>query len=409
MLMKQYTKFLAGVLVVAVLAVTVNFSALTANAAALTSMSDTMSNQTISQVSDHTIVFTLPTGIDFDHTTNKDIIEIDLPTTTAFSTAGTWLTSQITFNDGTARTVTEVIQTTTATVADFTATCVDAVNNVGVALDTDDLVLQIAPCGALYTASAAAATITITINSDEALTNGRLVNPSVAGSYAIALSHTDEGVADANTGSVAVPVIEDGTVDVTATVDPTITFELWTETTDCTSGRTNDTGNQSVALGSLPTSGDNISSSGTGSTAFVCLDLASNASGGAVIKVASANAQLTGDTGGAIPSASAAVTAGTANYGVCVSSTGTVTQGATAAAAAPYNGTCIETGTADSGDSTVGALSATAGNIFTISSDLTTNVIDVDEITVVVKAAASGTTPAGSYTDTLTFTATATF
>jgi len=407
-----------------------------ANAANLVSIKDEMTSLTISETADHSIEFTLPTGDDFDATGGIDVIEVDFDDTSAFTMGGTWAVADFTFNDGTARTVTEVV---VGDESNFTATCVDAVNNVGIAVDTTDLEIRVAPCGSSYTASATAATITLTI--DGTTTDGTLTNPSSTGSYTTEILIDDEGSTDENLGSFVVPIIDDDTVTITATVDPTITFDIDTgnsgvdcSTSTCTSYDGSSVNGYAVDLRGLSTSrvntscdetgatpdeacpsGQNPDATDTGSINGIWLDLDTNASGGAVITVISAHAALqsasvTTDT---IDSSTAVLAGGTAGYGICVTESG--------ADGAPTPSTgdgqliaqgAFSTTACDGDEHSVGALTTSAQPLLASrnSGDTAGAPTANARAQVRVKATISATTPThDDYTDTLTFIATGTF
>lgn len=397
MLTKQ--KFLAKLTTVGVTLGLLGSAVSSVHASAFTSMKDTMTRLKISTTADHTIVFTLPTGIDFDNSTQVDFLRIDFPAT--FSQSGTWVTGDFTFNDGTARTVDAVAQGTTTS----DVSCTAGANNVGVAIDTDDHIFYIRPCGStLFTASASAATITFTI--DGTSSDGTLTNPASAASTVVSLAQCDETAAcdsaftSSHTGSFAVAIVDDDSVSVTASVDPSITFDLDTATTD-----TNSAAPYSVPLGTLSTG--SVTTSNDSSINGIWVDLATNGGGGAVVTVVSANGTSglvsTSTPADTIGSSTATLVAGTEGYGVCVTSSGTGAATAstgTLAAVAPFASTC--TAAAHS----VGGLTTSAQSILNSAGDALAG----GRTEIRVKAAISATTEAhNDYADTLTFIATATF
>ncbi len=226
------------------------------------------------------------------------------------------------------------------------------------------------------------------------ISNAHFTNPANASTPTITITTTSDS------GSLMVPIIDDDQVTVTATVAPAITFNIDTYNTAVTS--TNTSAPYSVALGNLSTAavtGTNETGSGPNGIWF---DLATNASGGAIVTVLSANAALksTAVPTDTIPSATATMVAGTANYGICANrnaaTTGTLTK------ASPFNGTCTTTPAGNA----VGIVTTTAQTIYTS----TGAPIAGGRGEIMVDAAISGVTPAHTdYTDTLTFIATATF
>lgn len=363
-----------------------------AHAAEITSKSDTMTRLKASTTADHTVVFTLPTSITFDVSGSTDTLRVDFPESSAFTTTGTWATSDFTVNDGTARTVNAVAQGSGI----IDVTCTDGTNNVGVAIDTTNLIFTIKPCGSSFTASGSAATVTFTIAGTSP--NGTLTNPSSATSYTLTTAMCDETASctssftTTHSGSLAVAIADDDTVSVTATVDPTLTFDIDTVTGACSESAAT----YSVAFGTITTGATKVS--GTGGVNRICLDLATNASSGANITVKSANASLksTSTPADTIPSSNGTMAAGTANYGLCVS---TAASGLTKAS--PFASSCT---VATNGNS-VGGLSGSTQNLLTSTAPVASGTS-----TVVAEAAISATTKAHSdYTDQLTFIATGTF
>ncbi len=395
----RHIRNVARAMVFALIASVALLAVNSASASTLAAAKDTMSRLKISTAANHAVVFTLPTGVDFDSTTQTDFLNVDFPA--SFSESGTWVTGDFTFNDGTARTINAVAQG--AGIVDCTVAA--GVNNVCIAIDTTAHIFSIKP-SATYTASATAATITFVISGTSP--DGVLTNPSSAGSATVAYAECDEVAAcssaftSTHTTSVAVAIADDDQVGVTASVDPSITFDLDTANTDTTS-----VAPYTVALGTL-TTGAVATSSTSGSGIFsVWVRLSTNAASGAAVTVLSANGTnglvSTSTPADKIASSTATLAAGTAGYGVCVTSTGTgsptQTSGATFTAVSPFASTC------DATTHQVGGLTTSAQNILTASS-----AINVAKAAVRVKAAISALTPAhNDYTDTLTFIATGTF
>ncbi len=237
-------------------------------------------------------------------------------------------------------------------------------------------------------------TCTAAANCSGSLTVGTFsgTNPGTSGSKKVTLSANG---ASGVTGTLAIPIVDDDQVTVTATVDPSITFDIDTATSDTESAAP-----YSVALGTL-TSGA-VTGSNESTVNSIWLDLNTNASGGAVVTVKSANGSLksTSTPADTIPSATAAMAAGTSNYGICVKAN-TATTG-TLNKVSPFNSTCTTT---PSGNS-VGAVTTSAQNIVNSNS----LPISAGRAEIMVDAAISGTQPAhNDYTDTLTFIATGTF
>lgn len=208
---------------------------------------------------------------------------------------------------------------------------------------------------------APAGTATIVIPS------AQITNPSSANTYVVSIAGTF-----GDTGAFAIPIIADEQVVLTASVDPSITFSL----------SANASAFGTLSTGSISTSSPNIT-----------LTVATNGSGGYTITVrdqgsGAADGLYNSASAALIDSATATLSAGTEGYGIQASS-------ATATITAPYN---------VSGND-VGALQITAQSLATYSTNTTAN----HTVTVTHKAAISGSTKAGSYSDTLTYIATGNF
>ncbi len=363
------------------------------SAASITSAKDTMTRLKISTTADHTIVFTLPTGVTFD---SNDELRIDFPHSSAFTQGGTWATADFTVNDGTSRTVNAVEATASPNGA--VAGCSDGANNVGVEIDTTNIVFAIIPCGGSFVASSTAATVTFTI--DGTTTDGTLTNPSSAASYTITIANDeDNNSTDDDTVSIAVGIADDDQVTVSATVNSSLTFDL-----DANTSGTGDTSAPyTVALGTITTTDTRVSGA-TDSVNRIMIDLDTNAASGVIVTVKNANGAnglvSTSTPADDIGSADGTIADGTENYGLCVISV-TQTTG-TLSKAAPYNsGSC----SADTETNDIQALTTSGENIVSSAAPLAGG-----RAQIAVNAAISGVTPAHTdYADTLTFIATSTF
>jgi hypothetical protein len=311
-----------------------------AKAASPTSVSDTLSREKITTSSTHLLVATLP----------------------AFAN-----TQTVTFSYAVATTG---LETSTPSCALGTGTC---------------------------TASASGNTLTVTCTAvggcSGVLTLGTFVgsNEGTAGSKTVTIAGSG-GVS----GSFAIPLVDEDQVSVTASVDPTITFDIDTAPTDTESAIA-----YSVSLGTLDTSSVKRSDATINS---IWIDLATNAKGGAVVTVTSTKASLksTSVPTDAIDSTTASMAAGTENYGLCVAQS-TETTGGPFAENAPFNGaTCV-----DGAVNTVGTLNAASAQTILNSTSLP---LSGGRAKIRVNAAISSITPAhNDYADTLTFIATGTF
>lgn len=206
-------KFLAALILVSVL---FPFSFLTqAGASSPTGLSDTMTRQQVSTLSSHTVVFTMSGSSQF---TAGSTIVLDYGTAGFTLAAAT--TADVSFNDGTTRTV---------VAAGAAPACSAGVNNVTVTTVVATGVITITACST-YTASALGATVTFKIGTSVGGGTNKLTNPSSNGSKKIALTGTGGYVDSAS--SFAVPILTLDQVTVSATVDPSITSSL--SATSCT-------------------------------------------------------------------------------------------------------------------------------------------------------------------------------
>ncbi len=313
-------------------------------AATITSARDTMTRLKTSTTSDHSLAFTLPTGVTFD---SNDELRVDFPHSSAFTQGGTWATGDFTFNDGTARTVNAVEATASPNGA--VAGCTNGANNVGVEIDTTNLVFSVIPCGGSFTASSTAASVIFTIDGTTA--DGTLTNPSSTGSYTIVVSNEeDNNGSDDDTVSIAVRIIADDQVVVTATVDPTFTFSL---------------SSNSVALGTL--------SASTPSSGSHTVSAATNGSGGFSISYNGATLTSASNTISAIGATAAASSVGTEQFGINLRDNATPNVGTDVT---QNSGTCgygTQYGTADSfayvagATTTITNVSAAADCVYTVS------------------------------------------
>jgi hypothetical protein len=228
------------------------------------------------------------------------------------------------------------------------------------------------------------------------LTGGTVVNPATPGLYTINWTNDDPGY-------TIVAIVDSDQVTVSATISPSITFDLNT-------GLTNAGGPPyAVPLGSLAVG--TVKSSDNAAINSIWANLTTNATSGALVTVLNANG--TGAGGGlrsvsvptdTIPNSAATMASGVANYGLCVNDI-TSTAAGTYQAAGPYAvaGTCAAGGTAND----VEALSDTIPTsiLDSAGAPITTGVAEI-----FVNASISTSTAAHSdYTDVLTFVATGTF
>ena len=370
-----FTKFLSTFTIFALLALLVGPTF--ANAASLTTVSDTMTREAVSANSVHVIKFTSTSGVAATNT-----IAIVFPST--FTTTGLVITDlQICHGttgveDGTA----VVTGGTACTSTDETIAASNGASTVwGAVVSGTTTITLTAPSGTFTHAITAGKIVTITIAA------AHIVNPSSTATPNVTITTTSDS------GSFTVPILDSDQVAVTAAVNESVTFNIKAGTTNA--------GSQpySVPLGILSTAGATYSNGS--STNSIWINIGTNTSGGAIVTVQSANAALKSTSVGTdtIPSATATMAAATANYGLCVKSH-TATTG-TLNAVAPFASSCSYSAT-----NSVGAVTTSPQTIVNTNSAA----INVGVAEVVVNAENSATTPAHTdYGDTLTFIGTGTF
>ncbi|MCA9351987.1 hypothetical protein KC866_01155 [Patescibacteria group bacterium] len=204
-----------------------------------------------------------------------------------------------------------------------------------------------------------------------------MVNPSSAANYSISISGSN-----GDTGSITVPILDDDQILVTATVDQALTFDV----------RDSDDDDNAVGFGSLSSGSITYANTGgtgsgsevaNGSSQFLA---STNATGGYTVNVEGETLTSGSDTITAMTSA-AAPTAGQEEFGLSVdvvSGTGTVSTN--------YAGTnyYLNPGVADT--------------VVTQTGPVSTETYGVNYV-----ANIDGSTEAGTYTTTLTYTMTANF
>lgn len=368
-------------------------------AASFTASKDTLTRTAVSTTADHTVTFTLPTGVDFDRTGNTDTLRVDFPST--FTQSGTWVAGDFTFNDGgnggSNRTISAVSQ------GSGTIDCTPGagVNDVCVAIDTTNNIFTIEP-GASYTAGSTAAIIVFTI--DGTTTDGTLTNPSSANSYAVDYAMCDETASctssftASHSSQIGVGVNDGDQVSVSATVNASLTFDL-----DTASGGGNGESSApyTVAFGTVTATDTRVSGT-TDGVQMIVAEADTNASSGVIVTVRNANGAngLVSTSVGTdnINSADGAMADGTENYGLCVATAGL----SGFARAAPYNsGSCAT----DIETNDVQALTTGGENILS-----TTGPVSAAHAEIIANVAVAGTTVAhNDYADTLTIIATSTF
>ena len=235
----------------------------------------------------------------------------------------------------------------------------------------------------------AAGTLTINFTGDNATSAGSKI-ARITGTAGI-------------TGDYAVALDDDDQVTISATVDPTITFDLDTAETNTDSDAA-----YAVTLDTL-IPGTPKSSGNTSNVEFIWTDLTTNAASGAVVTVKNANgasglvsASVSADD---IDSADGTMTSTVENYGLCVSYEDYAPTAAlgTYTAVAPFNDTgCGENDT----DNVVGGFTGSALPILNTTGEGILNARAAVSVNANVNTL---TNPHDDYADTLTFVATGTF
>jgi len=329
------------------------FSSLNA-AGPLTALSDTMSNMNDSAVSNHTIQFTSPTGVASGQT-----IILTFPTGFDVNAGDNLL--------------------------DYT--------DVDVTDDTVDVALAGSPSGATWGVGVTSSAITLT-NGTTAVAGGSVIaieigtnaTSQVAGdkqivNQTVAQNNTDPKIvitgSFTDTGTIAVEIITDDQVSMSATVDPAITFSLSANSSD---------------FGVITTSAPKSASPN------ITLTTTTNANTGFTLTVrdegSGTNPGLYNSIGSyLVASSTATLAASTEGYGI---------QGATNGNGS--GGTITIAATYDKTSNDVGGLQRTAQTLATAGSP-----VNLREVVVTHKASVSGLTKAGSYNDTLTYICTGNF
>lgn len=357
------------------------YTASIAQAASFSAMSDTLTRLKTSTVSSHTIKMTMAAANTFatGETITVDFGEDD----SHFSVAGA--ASIVDDFDIT------TVKSTVVTEAVIVTPCSAGANNIGFSIDDATGIVTFTAC-ASFTATDAASQIVIEYGS--AATNSgtgtdRVTNPATAVSHPIILGGT---IGDS--GTLAVGIVDNDQVDLSASVDPSLTFDI--DDTNGGDACVDQATPYAVAFGTIATTDVEVSGAGDAVSA-ICLDTSTNATGGLKVTVVSKNASLKSSSVPAdtIASAGATMSAGTANYGLCVSAVGNL------ASVSPFNGTCA----LNSNTNTVGAVTTSAQPVVQ-----STGPVAQGTSIVAANAAISATTRAhNDYTDQLTFIATGTF
>ncbi len=344
--------FSSLVLLVSVLAMNMGLLVPVANAASLTSLSDTMSSSKISTASSHVMKFTTPTGA----SDSSDTIIITFPSDFNLTSKAI---SSVTFTHGSSTGA----ENTETLAASPSATAWGAVFS-----GTQNRIFTLtAPTDGVGTASVAASDkIIITYDS----TNS--TNASSATNYTIPVSGTF-----GDTGNIYITLLTDDQVSVTATVSESLTFSI---------------SDNSIGFGTLSTSAARYATGDTSGTTSEAeahtLVVGTNASNGYTMAVNGSTLTNGAFTISAIGSSNTASSAGSEQFGIRMTATGgsgTVT--------APYASSGFALDTAAFPDQVASATGSSASTTYSVR----------------YLANIASSTEAGSYTSTLTYTATANF
>ena len=341
------------VLLALIVATAICFPVYPVKAAAVTSVSDTLSTVAASTVANHTIVFTTPTGVAAGET-----ITVEFPASFPDGLSGVDF-ADMDLNDGGEKTL--------------AGTCTDATWGAAVATRT----ITFTSCTDTI---AGASTVTIEIGTHVAGPGDtQIVNPVAANDLAIDITSGSQ-----DSGSLAVSIISDDSVAVSSVVNPTITFSI----SDVTIGF----GDLSTTTGRWATGDANGGDASAAlPTAAHTMDIATNADHGWAITYNGATLTSGGNTITATTgiSGDSDGTPGSEQFGISASTNGncTIASGYLRAASADWDYVISTTTTlASENDKT-----------------------DTETISVSYLANIAGDTESGSYSTALTYIATATF
>lgn len=356
---KLVNSWIPKVLAVALIVVGVGVQSHTAFAASLTSMSDNQSRLRENVDSNHEIKFVTPSGVQAAET-------VTITFSADYTSVNTISFEDVDFAEG---------NTNNCTTATFT-----------------DETLAASPSGTTWGVGSSGQVVTLTSATGTIATDVcvriRIGTNAVVGTTGVdqvtngPLDDNDDSVAIAgtfgDTGTMAMDIIADDQVVITATVDPSITFAISDNT---------------IGFGSLSAADDRFANgAGTGSSTTVVahtLAAGTNATSGYVMYMLGDTLTSGGDTITA-PAGPSATTVGSEQFGLNL-----VATGGTGTPDAQY-GTASQYG--------FGSTGTTQDNIASATGPTATTTYDATYI-----ANIAAVTEAGSYSTTLTYTATATY
>lgn len=325
-----------------------------ANAAALTNKKDILSSLKASTLSNHTILFRTPTGVAAGNTITLTLTSFSIPVALDFEDLD--LSFQAA-GDGVCDTGdTEKTLAATASGATWGAVRTSA-TVITFTSGTDTI------------AAGAEVCVEVGTNAESVITGIEQITNPAAGNYTLAIGGTM-----ADSGSVAINIIADDQVAVSGTVSESMSFSL---------------GATSVALGTL--------SSSAVTSGSHTVTLATNAASGMVLTYSGTTLTSGANTITAMSTA-AASSVGTEQFGINAKDNTTPNVGLECSGTAPIAAAATGYATVDNFKFVSGEtiLSSAAG-------------INSTSCTISYIANILGSTEAGSYTTTLTYTATATF
>lgn len=358
----------------------------------------------------NTWTLVMPSAVDWDGDTGtRDEIVLDYPASSVtFDAAADWGTTDFTITDNGTGSTTVTVFSVTANATTFTyGTCAGAgTNDAVIAVDVDDLRIGLKRCSDTFTTNGNGSTVTIAIANE--------INNGTAATYVVPVAQDEDcGTSDTagcgaaatdNSISTAIDIISDDQIATSASVDPTIDFEISVEASEC-GAATALAAAGTLALGTL-------SSASIDRNGYVCTRLDTNATDGASVYVTSGGALIsTSQAADLIPDTAdtsmseQTISAGTEEYGLCVDSGGSGTgagSGATPTADGDFDGDATCT---DSTGTKVGELTTATEQVWSVSGPAVNAFANL-----FVFAAVSTLTEAHTdYADTLTFTVASTF
>lgn len=302
-------KIISAFSIIALIFGTIGFNPGVAVAAQYTGVKDTLSTVATNATATHVITHTLVGGDTFaaGETLTYDFVDGDF----TLNNISNWATSDFSFNDGSARTITAV-----STSSGVAPTCTAGTSNVAITINTSTNNFVVTACST-YTASGSNANITFTINGTAG--GGTMTNKSSDTDGTSGSKYTITG-SNGDSASGAVTAETNGVVTVTANVDPTLTFS--------NSQSTVDFGTLTSGAARYATGGASSGGNSSSSTNAHALTVGTNATSGYTVTYLSSATLTSGanNIAAATISGSASGTPGTAQFALqAASSSGSPT------------------------------------------------------------------------------------